>query len=157
MNGNFTQVPNSLLECLYGSDLTSREIKVMLCIIRYTYGFHRDGAELSLSFISNATGIRTNKVSAIVKQLTEKNMIAKEKNHGFKPQVLTVAQNGNAQNGNAQNGNTLIPQKGNTHIPQNGNQEININKDINIDIDITNDNFPDDDPYSHLYADYGNF
>lgn len=52
----YTAIANEIIEALYSQDLTMREIKIALLIIRYSYGFHQKTADLSASFI--AAGIR---------------------------------------------------------------------------------------------------
>jgi len=80
MNSNtdvFTKLPNSVLSWLYGpnSNLTGREMKMMLVIFRFTYGFHRDTAMLSSRFVSDATGIDPANINKVFKALERKGLI----------------------------------------------------------------------------------
>ena len=52
-----------------------RELKIIFCVIRYTYGFNRKTAELSSRFIVDATSIKPNHVFTTVKDLINKNVL----------------------------------------------------------------------------------
>lgn len=79
-NGSrYTKLPNSVMEWLYGSgcDLTMREIKVLLCVFRHTYGFGRESAMLSSRFVADATGIDQAHVVRTLNALISKGLLAK--------------------------------------------------------------------------------
>jgi DnaD/phage-associated family protein len=65
MNGfqspNYTQTPNDLFDELL-PEMGLAELKVMLCIVRYTFGYHREEAELSLRAIARFTGLTVKSV-----------------------------------------------------------------------------------------------
>ncbi len=77
MNNNntecFTMLPNSVMAWILGPehDLTFRQVKVLLVVFRYTYGFHRRYATLSSRFISQYTGIDDSDVRKTLKGLVE--------------------------------------------------------------------------------------
>ena len=71
-NQTFTKFPNELLENIMCSKLTATEIKILLCVIRYTYGFHREQHQLSVSFIQKATDLSHNNVQKAIQLLIEK-------------------------------------------------------------------------------------
>lgn len=52
---NYTQVPNDLFEI--AAQMGDAELRVMLCIIRETFGYHRARARLSIRAIARATGL----------------------------------------------------------------------------------------------------
>lgn len=54
---NFTQTPNQFFDQLLAQIDDLCELKVTLAVIRYTFGFHRTQAELSQSFLIQATGL----------------------------------------------------------------------------------------------------
>ena len=74
----YTQVENSLISYLMTVNKAS-QIKIMLCIIRFTSGFHREKTELSASFIAKFTGLTRR---TVIKELSEleKMRIIKRKN-----------------------------------------------------------------------------
>ncbi len=66
----FTAVPNQLLEAIYSSNFTVTELKIILAVIRYTYGYNRQCSELSIQFIANATGVSRDFVAKCIRKLT---------------------------------------------------------------------------------------
>ena len=74
---NYTQVPNWLLAKLYrADDLTGREMKVLLYIIRKLIGFHKESDKISYSQIANATGIDRNNVMKVIQSLEKKGWVS---------------------------------------------------------------------------------
>ncbi len=71
----YTRIANELLEALMKVYLSNYERRVLDCIIRYTYGFQKKKTNLSLTFISKATGIPLSHVSRTKKKLLEKNIV----------------------------------------------------------------------------------
>lgn len=55
LENGYSPVANSLLEAIYRCDFTATEYRVLFAIIRYTYGYSRKNAELSVSFLSGVT------------------------------------------------------------------------------------------------------
>ncbi|MGL5948260.1 MAG: replication protein [Aeromonas sp.] len=53
----FTQIPNLLLEALALSDLTKRQFKVLLAVVRKTYGFHRSLDWMTNTQLAELTGL----------------------------------------------------------------------------------------------------
>lgn len=71
----FTGIANELLENIYKGDLSLREIKIILAVIRFTFGFNRKSAELSLRFLSQATNIKYRHTQATVSKLISSNIL----------------------------------------------------------------------------------
>ncbi|MFZ2539310.1 MAG: replication protein [Oscillospiraceae bacterium] len=59
----YTPIANELLEAIYGVKLNATQMKILLVICRYTYGFSRISHSLSLSFLAHATGFSTRQIS----------------------------------------------------------------------------------------------
>lgn len=75
-NTCFTKFPNAILEKLVSANLTAREYKVMLCVIRFTFGFHLDGGEpFSITRLRELTGLSRANISRALKKLIERKMI----------------------------------------------------------------------------------
>jgi len=51
----YTQVPNVILDNI--SSFSNSELRVLLCMCRQEFGWHRDCPKMSISFIMNATGM----------------------------------------------------------------------------------------------------
>jgi phage replication O-like protein O len=73
-NGHI-RIANELYEKILVSNFTKRELKIILAIIRFTYGFNRKEWELSVRFISKATGIEFQHISNSITSLIDKNVI----------------------------------------------------------------------------------
>lgn len=52
IENGYTAVANEILDNLYKFSLNGTELKVISCIFRYTFGFHRKSHKLSASFIA---------------------------------------------------------------------------------------------------------
>lgn len=52
---SFTRVPNAVLELM--PELTNAELRVVLAVVRQTFGWHRDEAPISLSLFMKITGL----------------------------------------------------------------------------------------------------
>ena len=90
----YTSLSNELLEAIYRSNFTARQLKVLLLVLRYTYGYNRKTAQLSNSFISNGTGIHEVHISKIIKELINLNVIIeKSKPTSTTPRILQINKN----------------------------------------------------------------
>ena len=73
----FTRIANELLEAVQMYKFTLNEMKIVMCVWRYTYGFQRKSHELSLSFLMNHTGLGRTRINDSLKKLIESNVIIK--------------------------------------------------------------------------------
>lgn len=71
----FTKVPNHLLNTVMKCQFSGVELKLILAILRYTSGFSRESAELSLNFLAGEIGSCTSVVSRQLKKLIGMNVI----------------------------------------------------------------------------------
>lgn len=51
IENGYTTIANEILDHLYKQPLNGTELKVVMCILRYTFGFRRKSHKLSASFI----------------------------------------------------------------------------------------------------------
>jgi len=77
-NGEFTRVHNSILEVLSRLQVSSLELRIILFILRKTYGFGKKSDVISLSQFESCGGSRNNTYSAI-KKLIQLNIITRNK------------------------------------------------------------------------------
>jgi phage replication O-like protein O len=70
----YVPIANELLEAIYKTDMTRNELRVLLCVIRYTYGYNAKSERLSLGFISSETGLAKSRVSEALNGLKGKNI-----------------------------------------------------------------------------------
>ena len=73
-NGH-VRIANELFDQIINADLSLRELKIIFTVIRFTYGFNRKEAELSIRFISDATGIKFQNIASSIKHLQNKNIL----------------------------------------------------------------------------------
>ena len=57
LSNGYVRIANRLLEVIYSANFNATQLKILLMIMRYTYGFNRKSHSLSITFISNGTGI----------------------------------------------------------------------------------------------------
>ena len=85
---NYTQVPNQLLghwndagDYILGqmTDMGEAELKVALVLCRLTFGFHRDGAAASISWLEKATGMSRQGVLNGIGALIDRGLFIKGK------------------------------------------------------------------------------
>ncbi len=77
IENGYTKIANELLEAISKVNLSSYEFRVMLAIIRKTYGFNKKHDWLSLSQIEEITNIKSHNVCRTIKKLVDKNMLLK--------------------------------------------------------------------------------
>lgn len=73
---NYTQVPNEILDSLM-CDMNTSELRVVLVIVRQTFGWHRKKAELSLSFLQHATGLSRQGVLNGIKAAMDRGLVSR--------------------------------------------------------------------------------
>ena len=72
----YTQVPNSLFKIM--GEMDECELKVVLLICRYTFGYHRDEIRLSTRRIADEIGMNTASVQKGADKAIERGLIEKE-------------------------------------------------------------------------------
>lgn len=93
MEKGYTRIANELLEAICRLDISGNEMRILLYIIRRTYGFNRTYAEIPLSEISSAIGIKKGHVSRGIKKLREANIVVHKPNKGTTPQTVSINKN----------------------------------------------------------------
>ena len=77
LEGNFTQVPNDILEALARTHLSPNESKVVFLVIRKTYGWRKRTDWIALSQIAKYTGITRSNVCRYIKSLVQRNILVR--------------------------------------------------------------------------------
>lgn len=67
----YTGVANEILEAIQQYKFTLNELKIVMCVWRFTYGFQRKSHAMSLSFFENHTGLSRSKINEALKRLIE--------------------------------------------------------------------------------------
>ena len=73
---NFTQIPNIIFE-YWMAVLTHAEFKLLLCICRKTFGWHREYTHISLKKLEEMTGISRGKIPEMMKTLIDHGLVIK--------------------------------------------------------------------------------
>ncbi|WP_342505895.1 replication protein [Sporosarcina sp. FSL K6-2383] len=73
----FTGIANEILEAVQKYKFSLNEMKIIMCVWRFTYGFNRKSHAMSLSFLENHTGLSRSRINASLKKLIEDNVLKK--------------------------------------------------------------------------------
>ena len=89
LENGFTQIANEILEGLATTKLNGTQLRILLVVFRYTYGFKRKQHKLSESFIAKATGIHKQQIKRELSQLIQDGIILVKQEATFTtPRVL---------------------------------------------------------------------
>lgn len=77
-----TRINNEILEALYQGDLSAREMRCVLFLIRKTYGWGQKTDSISLSQWAEETGMDQGHVRRTLKGLIERNIMIRESSSG---------------------------------------------------------------------------
>lgn len=69
LENGFTRIANELLEAISGADFTSRQVRVMLALIRLTYGYGKTSDRIASSQIGKMTSIEPRNVRKTLDEL----------------------------------------------------------------------------------------
>lgn len=72
---SYTMIPNSLLEHIYASDLTKRELKILLYIARKTFGYHADSAQINITHMAEDINVDRSHCSKAIRSLLNSQLI----------------------------------------------------------------------------------
>lgn len=75
LENGYTRIANELIDAIGQMDLNGAELKVLLCVLRYTYGFQRKSHKLSASFISKWGNCSDRTVKRALKRLIVLNIL----------------------------------------------------------------------------------
>ena len=78
---NYTQVPNVLFDEIM-ENLTGAELKVMLCLCRKIFGWHKEKDKISISQIIKMTGLGKTQIIKSLKTLEKMNLVMSIKEFG---------------------------------------------------------------------------
>lgn len=75
LEDGYTKIANEILENIIGSDLSREELKVILAIIRKTYGWNKKEDKISFSQLADITKIDRRHIGRPLKSLLYKDLI----------------------------------------------------------------------------------
>ncbi|QDZ80164.1 replication protein [Priestia megaterium] len=82
-SNTFTKVGNDILENIVKFKLNGTQLRIIMTIWRYTYGYQRNSHELSISFIANSLKVDKTRVKNELKTLINKKVIIVLKDSSF--------------------------------------------------------------------------
>jgi len=137
IKNGYTRIANELLEAICRLDISGNEMRILLYIIRRTYGFNTSYAEIPLSDISCAVGMRREHIQKALKKLSGKKIIEVRTYGGSKSQTISVIKDYQKWSVEtcatcllpksatvAKNGNTTVAEIGNTTVAEIGNTTV---------------------------------
>ncbi|MGX5067664.1 replication protein [Enterobacter sp. UPMP2076] len=126
----FMRVANELTDSLLMADLTARQLKVMLAIMRKTYGFNKPMDRLTNTQIAAMTGIHHTHICAAKRQLIERKFLIAD---GVRIGVNKVVSQWVSQDSLtlAKTANRTLAKSANGYKPTQLNTKDNIQKTIN--------------------------
>ena len=77
----YTPICNELLEVIYESSFNATQLKIIMVVCRYTYGFSRKEHSMSETFIANAVKVSKRYISSELNKLVELKVISIIKPH----------------------------------------------------------------------------
>jgi len=90
----YTPINNELLEVIYSAPFTATQVKILLAVCRYTYGFGRNSHALSESFISQAVNVSSRHMRNELNKLISLNVIIVVGKHtNISSRVLSINKN----------------------------------------------------------------
>lgn len=77
----YTPIANELIEAICSAPFNATQLKIVLFIMRYTYGYSRKEHAFSLTFIAKGTGISRRYISSELNVLIDAGVLTVVKNH----------------------------------------------------------------------------
>lgn len=121
LENGYTRIANSILEALAKMSLNGTQWRILLVIFRYTYGYGRKEHELSLSFISAATGCDKRQIQRELKDLESKGVIIQKV--GTK-RIVAFNKDYDEWDGKSTNGKSTNEEKANITVGESTNDTI---------------------------------
>ena len=90
----YTPIANEILEHIYSFDFTCTEIKILLMIIRFSYGFGRKDAGIAISFFESGLKMNSRTLQRGIKKLIDMNvLLVVSEARGTIPRTLKLNKN----------------------------------------------------------------
>lgn len=87
----FVRVPNDLFDALLDADLSERQLRLMLAVIRKTIGFGKDADDVTISQLAKTANIARQNASPAFNDLVERGYVTANKGkHGFLVRLNTT-------------------------------------------------------------------
>ncbi len=148
----FTKIANELLEEIPKYKFNGTQLRIVMVIWRYTYGFKRKEHAISVTFLKEATGISYKQVKTQLSKLIDNKIIHVIKEAGFNHSRILAFNKDydqwkiekSIQGNEKDSGEQLTPTQGNKSTPPQGN-------DCTPKKEIFKDNFKDIDDEEEIH------
>jgi len=80
LENGYTQIANEILDALAKVKMSSYQQRVMISIIRKTYGYHKKIDRIAISQLVEMTGIHKAHISRTIKELIQRNIVTRTGN-----------------------------------------------------------------------------
>lgn len=125
IEGNYTKIPNEVLEGLFKVRLNATQQRILLTIIRYTYGFNRAKHQLSVTFIAHSTKSNIQAIKRGLKELIEMRIVKVIKEATFSSsRILSINEDIESWLIKEYQDNEMIPGNSNDTTPGNSNDTL---------------------------------
>lgn len=84
LQDGYTKIANEILQILISADLTLLETKILLAIIRQTYGYNRKAAEISTRIFEKMTGIDRRNIQKTIARLLDNSVVIRREGRAAK-------------------------------------------------------------------------
>lgn len=119
LEDGFTRIANELLEAIGRAELSGREFRIMVAVIRKTYGYGKKADRLSHGQIARMIGVRRHHVCELVRGLVKRRILGVTENGNRSANNLWIQKDysqwakrpaeGNTRRGVTKNGNRVFP------------------------------------------------
>lgn len=75
-SGGFTKMRNKLIDMMIPAGLSGRQWKIVMTIARYTYGYHKRTASISLKRLEQLTGVLRHNCISVIRSLVNLGIVA---------------------------------------------------------------------------------
>lgn len=149
----FMRVANELTDSILMADLTARQLKIMLAIMRKTYGFNKPLDRITNTQIAAMTGIHHTHVCSAKRQLIDRGfLISNGARIGINKHISMWEMKGISQSSEslAKAAKQTLAKSANTLSPKQLNTKDNIQKTKGINTSSENSGESSDNPVSNL-------
>lgn len=137
LTDGYTRIADLLIEKLAMADLNGREFRILMCVIRKTYGFNKSEDWIALSQFVEMTGVSKSNCSSLLSGLEKKRIlnvrkIGNDRNLSINTKIEEWVSNKRVlKNENKQARNENKPPEIKNKSPKNDNHNRDINKNTN--------------------------
>lgn len=129
-DNGYTRIANDLLDAMLDADLTKHQYKVLMAVVRKTYGYNKTSDRITNSQISEMTGVPETRVCTAKNQLLDMRILKLEGRKIGPNKVISEWESNIPQNREElpETGCKSFPKTGNCTSPKQGNTKDNTQK-----------------------------